>query len=105
MTTCIESISCLPVNPTDVLQLWDIQYGVPTTIIMLGIILGTITLAIYMRNKSLPMLAILGIYETATFGAILTSKYVSSAYGYLPYIVGLALATAITMMILRLIKE
>lgn len=72
---------------------------------MMALILGGITLSIYARNRSLPMLAILGIYEFAVFGSIITSSYISSQYHIMVTVLILAGATGLTMVILRLVKE
>jgi predicted membrane channel-forming protein YqfA (hemolysin III family) len=75
------------------------------TLVMMALIIGTITIAVYVRTRNLPMLAILGIYEVAAFGAILTSKLISSQYQILTTVVYLAFATGIIMLLLRLVKE
>ncbi len=95
----------MPVNPLDVLNIFDVWFGAGFTIIVMALIIGIITVAIYVRNRSLPMLAVLGTYESAAFGAILTSKYISAQYAEVPYIIGLCGATAVVMVILRLVKE
>lgn len=105
MVTCLEANLCFPQNPLDVLNLYDIQYGAPMSLIMMALILGGITLAIYVRNRSLPMLAILGIYEFAAFSSIILSKYISSQYHIMIYVTILAVASGIVMLVLRLIKE
>lgn len=105
MTNCIESSLCMPSNPADVLNIFDVWFGAGMTILVMALIIGIITVGIYVRNRSLPMLAVLGTYESAAFAAILTSKYISAQYAELPYIIGLCGATAVVMMLLRLIKE
>lgn len=104
-TNCIESMSCMPSNPLDVLNIFDVWFGTGFSILAMAMIIGTITIAIYVRNRSLPMLAILGIYEFAVFGSIFTSKYLASQYQISIYVVGIGLATAVVMMVLRMIKE
>ena len=104
-TNCIESMSCMPANPLDVLNIFDVWFGTGFSILAMAMIIGTITIAIYVRNRSLPMLAILGIYEFAVFGSIFTSKYLASQYQISIYVVGIGLATAVVMMVLRMIKE
>lgn len=105
MTTCIESIQCLPTNPLDVFKIYDVTYGTGTTIVVLALLLGSVTLAIYMRTKSLAMLTVLGIYEAATFGVLLTSSYISSQYQTMAWVVAFGAASAGVYMILRLVKE
>ena len=104
-TNCIESSSCMPTNPLDVLNLYDVWFGSGMTLLAMALIIGTITLAVYVRNRSLPMLTVLGIYEIAVFGSIITSKYVSSQYAYMQFVLIIGAATAIIMMVLRLVKE
>jgi hypothetical protein len=105
VTNCVESSSCNPVNPLDVLNIFDVWFGTGFSLLVMGLIIGVITLAIYVRTKSLPFLTILGIYEIAAFGSILTSKYISSQYHILEYVIIFGGATALMMMILRLVKE
>jgi len=89
----------------DVLNIYDVFFGSGMSLLVMALIIGMITLAIYIRNRSLPMLTILGIYEVAAFGSILTSKYISSQYHIMEYVLFLGAATAITMLVLRLVKE
>ena len=105
MTNCIESMSCPPQNPLDVLNLYDIFFGTGMSLLVMALIIGIITIAIYVRTRSLPMLTILGIYEIAVFSSIITSKYISSQYNIAIYVLGIGVATAIIMLILRMVKE
>lgn len=105
MTNCIESLGCFPTNPLDVFNLYDITYGSGTTIVIMALIVGSITMGIYMRTRSLAMLAVLGIYELFTFGAMLTSHYLSSQYTTAIYVIGLAGASVFVVMALKLVKE
>lgn len=95
----------MPTSPADVLALFDVWYGSGFTLAVMALIIGSITLAIYVRNRSLPMLTILGLYEVAAFSSILTSKYVSSQYHLMEYVLIFGVVTAIVMMVLRLVKE
>ena len=104
-SNCIELGTCMPVNPPDVLNLYDVWYGSGFTTLAMAMLIGTITVVIYVRNRSLPMLGILGAYEIAAFSSIVTSHYVSSQYQIAIYVIGIALATAVSMMIMRLVKE
>ena len=105
MTNCIETMTCMPSQPLDVLNIFDIWFGTGMSLMVMALILGTITLAIYVRNRSLPMLTILGIYEIAAFSSIITSKYIASQYQIAIYVMGIGIATGIIMVILRLVKE
>lgn len=105
MTNCIESATCMPSNPLDVLNLYDVFFGTGMSLLIMALIIGIITIAIYVRNRSLPMLTILGIYEIAAFSSIITSKYISSQYQIAIYVLGVGVATAIVMLILRMVKE
>ena len=105
MTSCVESLSCLPVKPLDVFNLYDSTYGNGMTVVILALIVGSITMAIYLRTRSMAMLTVLGIYEIATFGALLTSQYISSQYQIAEYVVVLGIATVFVVMILKLVKE
>ena len=105
MVTCIESGTCYPEMPLDVFELYDIQYGVGMSLVMMALIIGGITLAIYARNRSLPMLTVLGIYEIAVFSSIITSQYIASQYQIMQYVLIMGAATACVMLVLRLVKE
>lgn len=105
MTNCIESMSCAPVNPPDVLNIFDVWFGAGMTLMAMALIIGIITVAIYVRNRSLPMLTILGLYEIAAFSSIVTSKYISSQYHIMEYVLIFGAATGIVMLVLRLVKE
>lgn len=95
----------MPQNPLDVLNIFDVWFGTGFSLLAMALIIGVITIAIYVRNRSLPMLTILGLYEFAAFGSIITSKYFSSQYHILIYVTIFGGVTAAMMMILRLVKE
>ena len=95
----------MPTNPLDVLNIFDVWFGAGMGIMAMALIIGVITIAIYVRNRSLPMLTVLGIYEIAAFSSIITSHYVSSQYQIAIYVLGIGVATAIVMAILRIVKE
>jgi len=98
-------MSCNPSSPLDVLNIFDVWFGTGFSLLVMGLIIGVITLAIYVRTKSLPFLTILGIYEVAAFGSIFTNKFFASQYHDLEYVVIFGGATAIVMLVLRLVKE
>ena len=104
-TNCIESGTCMPTNPLDVLNLYDVWFGSGMTLLVMALIIGVITIAIYIRNRSLPMLSILGIYEVAAFSSIITSNAFGSQYHIAIYVTVLGAATAIIMLVLKLVKE
>ena len=106
MTTCVENLSCVPVNsPLEVFHAFDATYGTGMTIVVMALILGIIEVAIYMRTRSLGMLAVLGLYTLGTFGAMLTNTYLQSQYHIAVYVVALA-ATSVAIMAIRgIIRE
>lgn len=104
-TTCIESVSCLPTNVMQVFQLYDIQFGSGTTLVIMALILGVIEMAIYMRTRSLAMLAVIGMYTIAAFSAIITNQYISSQYHIAIYVIAIAATSVFTIAILKLVKE
>ena len=105
MVNCLLTFSCMPTYPTDVLSFWDKWYGVPGSLIFMALIIGSITIAIYIRNRSLPMLTVLGIYEIGAFSSIVTSNYVSSQYHLAIYILILGAASVLVLLYLKLVKE
>lgn len=105
MVNCLENLQCLPQNPLDVLNIFDVWFGAGMSLLAMGLILGTITLGIYLRTRSLPMLTVLGIYELAAFGVIITNKYFVSQYHTLETVTIIGGAVAASMLVLRLVKE
>jgi|SRR6185312_11813660 len=105
MVNCVENLGCLPQNPLDVLNIYDVFFGSGFSLLAMAMIIGIITLVIYVRTRSLPMLTILGIYEFAAFGVIITSKYFVSQYNTMEYVLIIGGATAVMMLVLRLLKE
>lgn len=95
----------MPVNPPDVLNIYDVWYGAGFSLLVMALIIGVITITIYVRTRSLPFLTILGIYEIAAFGSILASHYIATQYHAMEYVLIFGSATAVTMMVLRLLKE
>ena len=71
----------------------------------MALIIGSIEMAIYMRTRSLAMIAVLGMYTVGAFGAIITNQYISSQYHIAVYVIALAATTVFTMAILKLVKE
>ena len=107
MTSCVETgaMNCLPQNPLDAFNLYDQMYGAGMSITMVSLLLGIILVAIYLRTRSVAMLAVLGIDVLATFSTLLTSKYISSQYNIMEYVIILLAGSVIVFMILRLVKE
>lgn len=104
-TNCIETSSCMPTNPLDVLNLYDVWFGSGMSLMVMAMIIGMITLAIYVRTRSLPMLTILGIYEFSAFAAVIINKNFASQDHILIYVTCIGFATAASMLVLRLVKE
>lgn len=105
MVTCIETMTCLPEKPLEIFNYWLYQYGIPVPII-LGLMIGMIIGAIYVRTKSLAHLAVMSIYAVSVFGAMLVNEaYVESQYHTVVYVIAVAMASVITMMVLKLVKE
>ena len=103
--TCVETLTCLPEKPLEIFNYWLYQYGIPVPII-LGLIVGMIIGAIYVRTKSLAHLAVMSIYAVSVFSAMLLNEaYVETQYQSVIYIIAIAIASVITMMVLKLVKE
>ena len=105
MVNCIETGTCPISNPLDVLNIFDVWFGAGMSLLAMALIIGTITIAVYIRNRSLPMLTILGLYEVAAFSSIITSKYFTSQYNIMEYVLIFGGVTALMMLILRMVKE
>jgi hypothetical protein len=103
--TCYESLSCPPHMPLDVLNIFDVEYGTGSSSAILAILIGSVTLCIYMRDKSLTMLTVLGIYDLTIFAGLLTQQYFDAQYQTAIVVVAIAGASSAVVMILKLVKE
>lgn len=105
MVTCIETMTCMPEKPLEIFNYWLYQYGIPVPII-LGLIVGLVIGAIYVRTRSLAHLAVMTIYAVTVFGTMLISDaYIEAQYHTVLYVVAIAIASVIVMMIMKLVKE
>lgn len=103
--TCYESLSCPPAMPLDVLNVFDVQYGTGSSSAILALLIGSVTLCIYMRDKSLTMLTVLGIYDLTIFAGLLSQQYVAAQYQTAIVVCAIAGAASLVVMILKLTKE
>lgn len=105
MATCIETMSCFPTKPLEVFSFYNYQYGVPTVVI-LAIFVALFIVAIYMRTKSLAHLAVMTIYSFSVFGAMWANDaFLLEQYHSVMYIMALAIASVVTVVLLKLVKE
>ncbi|QDI74082.1 hypothetical protein [Nitrosopumilus spindle-shaped virus] len=103
--TCIELMTCFPEKPLDVFKFFEYQYGMPT-VIFLALLVGIIIVAIYLRTRSLAHLAVMTIYSFAVFSTMwLNDAFLLEQYHTVMYVVALSIASVITMMVLKLVKE
>lgn len=105
LLTCIDTISCLPKTPLEVFHLFDVFYGPGTTVLIYALILGIIELGLYIKTKSLALLAVLGIYTIAMFGVVLSSSIIGPQLLSIEAVLVVAVASVITMMALKFVKE
>lgn len=86
-------------------EIYELQYGVPVAV-MLGLLVGIIILAIYVHTRSMAHLAVMGIYALAIFSTMWASNaYFESQINIAWYVVAVAIASVIVMLVLRMIKE
>lgn len=98
-------MTCLPEKPLEIFNYWLYQYGIPIPVVI-GLMIGMIIGAIYVRTKSMAHLAVMSIYAVTVFGSMLINDaYVESQYHTIVYVIAVAIATVITMMVLKLVKE
>ena len=98
-------MTCFPEKPLDVFNFYNIQYGIPTVVI-LGLLVGVIIAAIYLRTRNLAHLIVLSIYSFAVFGTMwINDEYLLEQYHTVMYIIALAMASLITVLFLKLVKE
>ena len=103
--TCIESMTCFPEKPLDFFRFYEYQYGIPTVII-LALFVGIIIGAIYLHTRSIAHLAVLSVYAFAGFSAMwINDSFLETQYHTIIYIMAIAIASVIVMVILKLVKE
>lgn len=102
---CAFQFTCFPKNPMQVFEIYSDVYGVPN-IVILGLVLGMIEGAIYLNNRSLTMLAILGVYTIAALGATAwNDPTISAQFDMMKYIIAFAIGSGVLIMILKLVRE
>lgn len=105
MASCIETMSCFPEKPLDVFRFFEYQYSIPTVVI-LALFVGIFIAAIYMRTRSLAHLIVLSVYSFAVFGTMWASDaFLEEQYQMVVYIIALAIASVVVLVLLRLVKE
>lgn len=98
-------MTCWPDGLMEVWRLYEYQYGIPVAV-MLGLLVGIIIVAIYVYTRSLAHLAVMGIYALAVFSTMWASNvYFESQINTAWYVVAVAIASVIVMLVLRLVKE
>lgn len=98
-------MSCWPTGIMDMWNIYEYQYGVPVAV-MLGLLVGIIILGIYVYTRSLAHLAVMGIYALSIFSTMWASNaYFESQINIAWYVVAIAIASVIVMLVLRLVKE
>jgi peptidoglycan/LPS O-acetylase OafA/YrhL len=106
MTNCIEQLTCFPsTNPLEFFTFWNKVYGIPNAVI-LGLFLGLIIGAIYLKTRSLIHLAILGIYAISIVSATWASEtIIAPAYQTVLYIIAVAIASLLVVIVLKSARE
>jgi|SRR6185503_17094356 len=107
--TCVEQLTCGPFSGNftimDVFTFYNLQYGIPNAVI-LGLFLGILIAGIYLWTRSLNILVILGVYCVSIVGATWANETsVQPAYQSAVWIIALAIASLITIMVLKLTRE
>lgn len=86
-------------------KIYEYQAGIPVSVI-LGIFVGIIILAIYVRTRSLSHLSVMGVYAISIFSAMWASEtFFEDQIKIAIYVIALAMASVIVLMILKLVKE
>lgn len=105
VVTCIESFSCFPSQLLEVFDLYNIQYGIPTVLIF-AFLVGIIVTAIYLHTRSLTALIVMAMYTFAVLSAMFVNDtWLEAQYHTALYVLFIAIASVITLLILRLVKE
>lgn len=102
---CVFQMTCFPSNPLGSFDVYYYVYGIPKTVI-LGLIVGLCIAIIYLKNRSLTVLAILGTYSIAALGATWANEAsIAKQYGMALYVIVFAVATAVVILFLKVTKE
>jgi hypothetical protein len=105
MATCVETFSCLPSGVMEVWRLYEYQYGIPVSVV-LGLLVGMIVLAIYVRTRSIVHLAVGGLYTIAAFSSMWAyNSFFEEQVKMAIYVIAVSVASAITLLVLKLVKE
>lgn len=105
LATCVEALTCFPTTLEGFFEIYQIQTGVPTSII-LGLLVGIIVLAIYVHTRSLAHLVVMGTYSIAAFSAMfLNDTLFEGTINTALYAIAFAIASVIVIMVLKVIKE
>lgn len=105
MATCVETATCFPSSLEEFWELYTIQTGTPVPIVF-GLFAAIIILAIYVHTRSIAHLAVMGIYSIAVFSAMWASDaFFEEQIKIAMYVIALSIASVITLMVLKLVKE
>lgn len=105
MATCVETMTCWPETLMEIFRLYTYQYDIPVAVI-LGFFVGIIILAIYVHTRSLAHLAVMGIYSLSIFATMWASDaFFESQIHTAWYVIALAMASVVVLLVLKLVKE
>ena len=103
--TCVEDMTCWPTTPMEIFKLFEYQYAIPTSVILL-LFVGIIITAIFLRTRSFAHLAVLSIYSMAVFGGMFVNDaFLEDQYHVVMYVILMAVASVSVSLVLRLVKE
>lgn len=103
--TCVETLTCFPTGFMEMWEIYELQYGVPVAV-MLGLLVGIIIMAIYVHTRSMAHLAVMGIYALTIFSTMWASnEFFEGQIETAWYVIGVAVATVVVVLVLRLVKE
>lgn len=89
----------------EIFNLYPIHTGIPVSVI-LGLFVGIIILAIYVRTRSIAHLSVLGIYSISIFSAMWASEaFFEESIKVALYVIAVSVASVIVMLVLKLVKE
>lgn len=107
--TCVEDLTCGVWNssgfqPLEVFRFYYYQYGIPDAVV-LGLFLGILIAGIYLWSRSLNILVILGVYATTVTTVFAASTVTEPHLHSIMWIIGLAIASIVTIMLLKVLRE
>lgn len=102
-------MTCGPLNgtaflPLEIFRFYFYQYGIPDAVV-LGLFLGILIAAIYLWTRRLNLLVVLGVYAITVTTTFQLSTATAPHLHTMMWIIGLAIASIVTILLLKVLRE